>query len=177
MQHYTTYTSPLGAITLAEEDGALTGLWFDGQKYDRATLAAGAGRADDLPVFEQARGWLDAYFAGTDPGALPPTAPRGTDFQRAVWAELATIPHGTLTTYGALAQSLGEHLGRRCSARAVGTAVGRNPVSVILPCHRVVGASGSLTGYAGGLDRKTALLELEGVDVSALRRPTTGTAL
>lgn len=136
-----------------------------------AARAASAGLA-------AARAWLDAYFAGRDPGALPPVALHGTPFQEEVWAELALIPYGQLTTYGAIAQALSrKHGGKNVSARAVGVAVGKNPVSIIVPCHRVVGATGSLTGYAGGIARKVKLLKLEGVDTSKLKVPTKGTAL
>ena len=132
---------------------------------------------NELPVFKRARVWLDAYFDGRDPGAIPPCAPRGSVFRQRVWAELAEIPYGGLTTYGAIAARISEKTGAPTSARAVGGAVGHNPVSIILPCHRVVGASRSLTGYAGGLERKIALLKLEGVDMSVLTVPTKGTAL
>ena len=177
MQHIAHYASPLGGITLSAHDGALTGLWFDGQKYDRLGLPAELVEAPDLPIFEQARVWLDAYFAGRDPGALPSCAPVGTPFQMRVWKKLGDIPYGELTSYGAIAKAIEEETGHRSAARAVGGAVGHNPVSIILPCHRVVGASGSLTGYAGGLERKIALLELEGFDMARFQVPTRGTAL
>ena len=176
MDFTTTYASPLGEIVLASDGEALLGLWFAGQKYFEATLGETEERGD-LPVFKQARAWLDTYFEGRDPGAIPPCAPRGTAFRQRVWEALAEIPYGELTTYGAIAARIEKHTGARTSARAVGGAVGHNPVSIILPCHRVVGAHGSLTGYAGGLDRKIALLTLEGIDMAALTRPTKGTAL
>ena len=152
--------SPLGEILLAAEDGALCGLWFVGQKYEGAGLPAGSGpgSASADPALEKAQAWLASYFAGENPKIDFPLAPRGTAFQRRVWAALADIPRGETSSYGALAERLG------CgSARAVGSAVGRNPISVLIPCHRVLGANGSLTGYAGGLERKRALLKLEGV--------------
>ncbi len=158
------YDSPLGPITLAGEDGALTGLWFDGQKYFGAGLPAGTPEGEP-PVFRQVRAWLDRYFRGEDPGPAPPLAPAGTAFQRAVWEVLREIPYGRTATYGQVAQAAGPGLGRNTSPRAAGSAVGRNPISLLIPCHRVVGAGGSLTGYAGGLERKEALLKLEGAEI------------
>ena len=171
----TEYLSPLGKVTLAGEGDALAGLWVEGQKY------FGAGYPDlpegEAPVFAPVRRWLDAYFAGKDPGPLPELAPDGTPFQQAVWQELLAIPRGQTTTYGAIAQTLARRWDKPVSAQAVGGAVGRNPISILVPCHRVVGANGSLTGYAGGVDKKLWLLEQEGVDVSNLFRPKKGTAL
>ena len=160
-----TYLSPLGRITLAAEAGKLVGLWLEGQKYFLGTLPEAPLPGSD-PVFEETERWLDAYFAGRDPGPLPPTAPRGSEFRQRVWASLAAIPYGQVTTYGAIAKELETLTGRRQSARAVGGAVGHNPISIILPCHRVVGTNGSLTGYAGGVEIKRALLSLEGVELT-----------
>ncbi len=137
----------------------------------------GVAAREQSPGIVAARTWLDVYFEGRDPGALPPVRLRGTAFQEEVWACLAEIPYGQLTTYGAIARRIEEKRGRKTAARAVGVAVGRNPVSIIVPCHRVVGSSGSLTGYAGGLARKVKLLQLEGVDTDALSVPKKGTAL
>ena len=148
------YASPLGPLTLAGADDALTGLWFDGQRHFGTTLAPGSEEGW-LPVFDDALRWLDSYFGGSVPAAAPRLDLRGTPFQRAVWAELLGIPYGETVSYGSLARRLGS------SARAVGGAVGRNPVSLIVPCHRVLGAEGRLTGYAGGVDRKLRLLQLE----------------
>lgn len=162
MAYTTRCPSPLGTIALASDGAALTGLWFQGQRHYPAWLD-GALEADDLPIFEQTRQWLARYFAGRDPGPTPPLAPAGTAFQREVWALLGAIPYGQTRTYGDLAQALARRRGlTRMSARAVGGAVGRNPISILIPCHRVVGRSGGLTGYAGGLERKRALLALEG---------------
>ena len=157
------YDSPLGGITLASDGSALSGLWFDGQKHFAATL--GAEREErELPVFEQTARWLDAYFAGRVPDFTPPLHLIGTPFQKAGWELLLTIPYGETRSYGQLAACLAETRGMpRVSARAVGAAVGRNPISLVIPCHRVLGADGRLTGYAGGLERKRALLTLEGV--------------
>ena len=174
MDYCTNWISPLGELTLASDGEWLVGLWLQGQKYYAATLKSGARLRDDLDVFRAAKDWLRSYFAGEcpEPGALP-LAPRGSAFRREVWRMLLEIPSGELTTYGALAHRLGPGM----SAQAVGGAVGHNPISIIIPCHRVVGADGSLTGYAGGVENKLRLLRLEGADVSRLRVPTRGTAL
>ena len=168
-----TYDSPLGGLVLAADDEGLTGAWFAGQRHYgefgsvRHTLAGGlkrTGHADDeaqARILAQARAWLDAYFAGDNPGRLPSLHLMGTQFQQRVWQLLLEIPYGQTTTYGALARELEHRFGSRASARAVGGAVGRNPISIIVPCHRVLGADGAITGYAGGVDRKRALLKLE----------------
>lgn len=165
------YLSPLGGITMASDGEALTGLWFDGQKHFGAGLAPGC-REMELPVFDAAAEWLDIYFSGREPYFTPPLSPQGTVFQRTVWDVLRGIPRGRTMTYGEVAAAAAERLGlERMAAQAAGGAVGRNPVSIIIPCHRVVGADGSLTGYAGGIEKKLALLELEGVDTGLLRVP------
>ncbi len=157
MYHYIRYESPVGLLTLAEEGGALTALVLDGQKYFDQHLR-GEGEEYETEPLRLARLWLDAYFAGQAPeSAALPLAPRGTAFQRRVWRELRAIPYGRTTSYGKLAETLGS------SPRAVGRAVGRNPLSILIPCHRVLAADGSLTGYAGGLENKRKLLQLEGV--------------
>lgn len=162
MRYLHHHESPLGAITLAASDDGLTGLWFDGQRHDRAGVDTNA-RERETAVLVQATHWLDAYFAGHDLGFVPPLDLMGTPFQRAVWELLLELAYGQTTTYGALAQALGKRTGRHTSARAVGGAVGRNRISLIVPCHRVLGADGSLTGYAGGAWRKERLLRLEGI--------------
>ena len=172
----TRYASPLGTIFLAADNGALAGLWLEGQKYFAATLDEAAVERDDLPVFRQAAAWLDAYFAKQPLPDLPPLAPKGSDFRQVVWRLLLEIPYGQVTTYGALAQILRDR-GISAAAQAVGGAVGHNDISLIIPCHRVVGASGSLTGYAGGVDKKIKLLELERADMKAFFVPKKGTAL
>lgn len=156
MNHIAHYDSPLGGITLVSDGNALTGLFFDGQKHFGSTFGPPASLPAKPPVFDETRRWLDLYFSGREPDFTPPLLLQGTMFQQRVWAELLTIPYGQAMTYGELARRLGVH-----SAQAVGGAVGRNPISIIVPCHRVVGSDGSLTGYAGGLDRKRALLQLE----------------
>ncbi len=149
------YSSPAGEILLAANDNGLTGLWFYGAKYFAADLED--ARTEKLtPVLRQTLRWLDTYFSGSEPDFMPPLELHGSDFRRRVWAELAKIPYGETVTYGEIAKKLGVK-----SAQAVGGAVGHNPVSIIVPCHRVLGADGSLTGYAGGTDKKARLLELE----------------
>ena len=155
------YASPLGGMLLAADDAGLTGLWFEGQKH----FARGLGNAHEereIPLFDETRRWLDQYFSGREPDFTPPLHPLGTAFEREVWAILRAVPYGKTTTYGAIATQLAKRRGlAHMSAQAVGGAVGRNPISVIVPCHRVLGADGSLTGYAGGLERKRSLLALE----------------
>ena len=154
------YESPLGGITLAGDEIGLIGLWFDGQAHFAETLAADH-EEKNLPVFSEAGQWLDRYFSGNIPDFTPALNLRGTPFRRFVWEFLLTVPYGRTVTYGEIADSLSAQTGRLVSARAVGGAVSRNPVSLIVPCHRVVGTGGRLIGYAGGLDRKTKLLRLE----------------
>lgn len=155
------YDSPLGGILLAADESGLTGLWFDGEKHFAEGLPAAHIR-QETPILAAAKGWLDIYFTGREPDFLPPLHPAGSLFQQAVWALLLQIPYGQTVTYGQLAARLAAERGlARMSAQAVGGAVGRNRISLIIPCHRVLGADGSLTGYAGGLDRKAKLLAWE----------------
>jgi methylated-DNA-[protein]-cysteine S-methyltransferase len=165
------YDSPLGGITLTADGSALTGLWFSRQTHF-ADMLAPAHEEKPLSVFDEAKHWLDVYFSGKEPGFTPPLNMKGSPFRRAVWEILLTIPFGKTMTYGEIARILAEKNGvRRMSAQAVGGAVGHNPVSLIIPCHRVIGANGNLTGYGGGLERKVRLLELEGVDMTPLFLP------
>jgi methylated-DNA-[protein]-cysteine S-methyltransferase len=153
--------TPLGMMTAAAENEALTGLWFRGQQYFPKQTNEWINRPD-YRLFESLRIWLAAYFTGQNPPPSFPLDPRGTDFQRSVWNILLTIPYGGLSTYGKIAKQIAAKKGLpSMSAQAVGGAVGRNPISIVIPCHRVVGSDGTLTGYAGGLDKKKALLELE----------------
>ncbi len=153
--------SPLGGITLASDGDALCGLWFDGQKYFAGTLSQEHAEKP-LPVFDRTVEWLELYFSGKDPSFTPPLQMRGSAFQCAVWNRLLEIPYGQSVTYGELARRIASDKNiPHMSARAVGAAVGRNAISLIIPCHRVVGADGSLTGYAGGLERKQWLLSFE----------------
>ena len=161
MQYTTFYESPIGRMLLAADDAGLTGLWFEGQKYFARCL--GRETEDkEMPVFAEAKRWLDIYFSGKEPDFTPPLHFIGTDFQKEVWDILCTIPYGQTMTYGAIADQIAKKRGlSRMSAQAVGGAVGHNNLSIIVPCHRVVGSDGSLTGYAGGIERKTFLLNLE----------------
>lgn len=173
------YVSPLGPATLASDGDNIVGLWFAGQKYFAATVKDELEQNPDLPVLAMTQKWLDSYFAGQKPSISSlPLAPAGSSFRQSVWNILCEIPNGQYMTYGAIAAKMAARLDKKSlSSQAVGGAVGHNPISVIIPCHRVVGSNGSLTGYAGGLDRKLKLLELEGVDTSKFFRPAKGTAL
>ena len=150
----------LGTMRAAAEDNSLMGLWFTGQKYYPQNTEAWT-EANDYPVFVRMRAWLKDYFTGKKPGNSISLAPNGTEFQKKVWQLLLEIPFGSTTSYGAISSRL-VSLGIKASAQAVGGAVGHNPISILIPCHRVLGADGSLTGYAGGIEKKRALLELEG---------------
>lgn len=176
MTDLTQYASPVGTIYLAAEDGALTGLWIEGQKYFAATLDQGQTQQRESAPLLAAKQWLDAYFQKAPLPPLPALAPKGSAFRQEVWKLLLEIPYGKTTTYGALAQTLRSR-GISAAAQAVGGAVGHNPISIIIPCHRVVGSGGSLTGYAGGIAAKLRLLEHEGVELSRLSVPKRGTAL
>lgn len=169
--------SPLGEITLASDGSSLTGLWFGGQKYFPCSIA-GDTEEKPLPVFDQTERWLRLYFSGRAPDFTPPLKLEAPPFRKSVWEILLTIPFGQTTTYGGIAEMIAKQRGlSRMSAQAVGGAVSRNPISLIVPCHRVVGADGSLTGYAGGIERKQKLLALEGVDTEALFLSRKGTTL
>ena len=171
------YQSPLGGILLAADEVGLVGLWFEGQKYFANTLPVGHC-AQTTPILAEAKRWLDVYFTGKEPDFLPPLHPIGSAFRQAVWTMLLQIPYGHTTTYGEIARHLAGTAGlSRMSAQAVGGAVGHNEISIIIPCHRVVGTSGSLTGYAGGIERKVKLLELERADMTGFFVPKKGTAL
>jgi len=161
MKFTTKYPSPVGELLLASDGEHLTGLWLAGQKYYGAGLPTGAATQDSLPIFAQTKQWLDDYFAGKNPNLHSlPLSFCGSKFRQDIWQLLLEIPYGEVVTYGQLAKEYGARFGRKTAARAVGGAVGRNPISIIVPCHRVVGANG-LTGYAGGLSAKRFLLELE----------------
>ena len=161
MDHVYNYISPLGDITLASDGETLTGLWFDGQKNFPHKLVEESIEAE-LPIFVQTCKWLDMYFDGKIPDFTPPISLHTTPFRKTVYDILLTIPYGQTMTYGEIARILAEKQGvEYMSAQAVGSAVGHNPISIIVPCHRIIGANGNLTGYAGGLDKKIALLKLE----------------
>jgi methylated-DNA-[protein]-cysteine S-methyltransferase len=178
MLYSATYASPLGPIMTASGGDNLVGLWFVGQKYF-APNADAFEEKPELPVLLQTTRWLDRYFAGDSPSIdTLPLAPEGGPFRQTVWKLLRAIPYGQCVTYGDIAKQTAALLGKtRMSSQAIGGAVGHNPIAVIIPCHRVVGTSGSLTGYAGGIDKKVKLLQLEGVDMSRHFVPRKGTAL
>lgn len=160
MQYTSTYRSPLGTILLAADEIGLTGLWFEGQKYFALHLEEHEEK--EISAIQEAKRWLDLYFSGKEPDFKVPLHLLGTTFQKDVWKLLLKIPYGKTTTYGTIARQLAAMQGREhLSAQAVGGAVGHNRISILVPCHRVLGASGSLTGYAGGIDKKQKLLQLE----------------
>ena len=174
IQHY---NSPLGGILWAADEIGLTGLWFDGEKYFADNLPK-VHTEQETPILSETKRWLDLYFTGTEPDFLPPLHPIGSAFRQAVWKILLQIPYGQTTTYGEIARQLAEQRGlTHMSAQAVGGAVGHNGISILIPCHRVVGTNGSLTGYAGGISTKVKLLELEKADMRNFFVPKKGTAL
>lgn len=179
MYYSTTYLSPIGIITLSCDGDSLAGLWIEGQKYFGASIPEEMAPKNDLPLFKAAKKWLDRYFAGEKPAVSElPLHPIGSTFRQGVWSILREIPYGKVMTYGDIAKKMAAKTNQKSmSSQAVGGAVGHNPISIIIPCHRVVGANGSLTGYAGGIATKIKLLELEGVDTSRFFAPIKGTAL
>ena len=171
------YKSLIGDVLLAADEIGLTGLWFEGQKYFANTLPNDHIQ-QETEILTEAKRWLDVYFSGEEPNFTPPLHPNGSTFRKAVWQILLEIPYGQTITYGEIARRIAvmkntSHM----SAQAVGGAVGHNEISIIIPCHRVVGTNGSLTGYAGGIDKKISLLKLEHTDMSCLFIPKKGTAL
>lgn len=172
------YHSPLGEITLASDGESLIGLWFEKNRYFGEILTKETMTDDHLPIFEQADHWLDIYFSGKVPNFTPKLYVRGSDFRRRVCQILQAIPYGQTRTYKEIAAQIAAERGlARMSAQAVGGAVGHNPILIIIPCHRVIGTNGSLTGYGGGIERKIKLLELEKADMTGLFIPQKGTAL
>jgi methylated-DNA-[protein]-cysteine S-methyltransferase len=167
MHYSTTYNSPIGIITLGSDGEKLVGLWNEGQKYHGESITGKMIANDSLNIFIQTKKWLDMYFAGNNPNISDlPLAPIGTAFRQNVWRILCEIPYGKVVTYGDIASELYSNISNsRKYSRAIGGAVGHNPISIIIPCHRVIGSTGNLTGYAGGVDKKTFLLELEGVNL------------
>ncbi len=177
MQYISHYASPVGNILLAADNTGLTGLWFEEQKYFALSLDK-EHEEKEIPLFERVKQWLDIYFSGKDPDFTVPLHFTGTAFQNEVWKILCTIPYGQTETYGEIAKQIAVRKGLpHMSAQAVGGAVGHNEISIIVPCHRVVGANGSLTGYAGGIDKKIKLLQLEKADMKSFFIPKKGTAL
>ncbi len=168
MNYTAEYPSPLGKLILCGDGEALTGLWIEGQKYFGGGVTGEMVPGTEVPALKRAKEWLDRYFAGEDPErSMAPLSlsPAGSEFRQAVWKLLRGIPRGQVTTYGALARTLARQTGKKVSPQAVGGAVGHNPISIIIPCHRVVGTDGGLTGYAGGLEKKLWLLRREGVKI------------
>ena len=171
------YESPLGGVLLAADEIGLTGLWFDGQKYFARGLPADRVERE-TPALLEAKRWLDIYFRGQAPDFTPPLYMQTTPFRKAVWEIMLAIPFGKTMTYGEIAEKIAKQKGlSKMSAQAVGGAVGHNSISLIIPCHRVVGTNGSLTGYAGGIEKKVRLLTLEKADMSSFFVPKKGTAL
>lgn len=171
MEYIHHYNSILGEITIASDGEAINGLWFDAQKYFAAGLAPDHAEAE-LPIFEEIDSWLDIYFSGREPDFMPALSLKATPFRKLVLEILLSIPYGQVMTYGDIARRIAASRGlARMSARAVGGAVGHNPISILIPCHRVIGSGGNLTGYAGGIDRKLKLLTLERAEVSLLHIP------
>lgn len=177
MTHTTEYQSPLGTITLACDEDAVIGLWFNGQRH-HGNILPSETEGREHPLLRVAKRWLDIYFSGREPDFLPPMRYDSTPFRKLICDIMLTIPYGQTVTYGEIAVEAARQQGaERMSAQAVGGAVGHNPISLMIPCHRVVGTGGSLTGYGGGIDRKVKLLTLEGVDMSRFFVPKKGTAL
>lgn len=161
MEYISLYNSPLGEMTLASDEKNLTGLWFNGQKYDKDVLDKEVCEKP-LPIFDETKKWLDIYFSGECPNFTPPIHIKSTGFRKEVAEIMLTIPYGKTMTYGEIANKISKQRNiEKMSAQAVGGAVGHNSISIIIPCHRVVGSNGKLTGYAGGLNRKIKLLSLE----------------
>lgn len=167
MYYSAVYPSPVGVITLASDGECLVGLWIEGQKYYGGAIREAMIKNENIPVFYKTKSWLDRYFAGNKPSASQlPLAPIGGQFRQLVWDVLREIPYSKVITYGDIARRIAAQMNRKSmSAQAVGGAVGHNPISIIIPCHRVVGSNGSLTGYAAGIAAKAKLLELEGVEI------------
>lgn len=179
MNYSTNYSSPLGLITMVSDGEKLIGLWLEGQKYFADNIADSIIENNDLDIFISTKQWLDRYFWGEKPNIFElPLAPRGGEFRKMVWDILCQIPYGETITYGEVAKKVAIKMNKKSmSSQAVGGAVGHNPISIIIPCHRVVGANGNLTGYAGGINKKIKLLEHEGVEMSKFFVPKKGTAL
>ena len=173
MIHTTEYGSPIGKLLLAEKNEVLVGLWMEGQKYFMGSLQEEIKENSSSPVLNQTKQWLDRYFSKDNPSIRElPLSPDGSAFCKEIWNILCEIPYGQVTTYGKISKKIAARRGlKRMSAQAVGGAVGHNPISIIIPCHRVVGTNGSLTGYAGGIEKKIRLLALEGVDMDRYCQP------
>lgn len=177
MQYTSKYQSPIGTILLSADDIGLTGLWLENQKYYALHLNK-ENTEKDIPLLKKAKRWLDIYFSGNEPDYKLPLHFTGSAFQNAVWKILCSIPYGQTATYGEIAEILAKQKNlKRMSAQAVGGAVGHNRISIIVPCHRVIGSNGNLIGYSGGIKNKQKLLELEGLDINKFSVPLKETAL
>jgi methylated-DNA-[protein]-cysteine S-methyltransferase len=165
MEYIHRVESPVGTLTISSDGKNVSGLWIAGQKYFGKTLEKNAAE-QNLPIFECVEKWLDIYFSGKEPDFMPPLMPGGSVFQKSIWAVLCKIPYGRTISYGEAAKQFEmENKGGHTSPRAAGSAVGRNPISILIPCHRVLGKRGDLTGYAGGIEIKRKLLRIEGVEI------------
>ncbi len=172
MLYQTQYNSPIGKILLVSNEQYLIGLWIEGQKYFANTIKNQEIKYELTPVLKETTIWLDNYFQGKNPNLKTLSLlPNGSEFQKNVWDILCTIPYGKTMTYGEIANLLSKKKHGKVSAQAVGNAVGHNPISIIIPCHRVVGKDGNLTGYAGGIDKKIKLLKLEGLEMEQFYVP------
>ena len=171
MNYYTHYHSPISELTIASDGSSITGLWLKGQKYYMSEIIGSAEEANNIPLLLTAKKWLDSYFAGENPNTDGlPLAPAGSDFRKAVWRILLEIPYGECATYKEVAKQMASKDNRlNLPVRAVGGAIGHNPISIIIPCHRVIGTDGSITGYAGGIEKKLHLLAHEGIDISRFK--------
>ena len=179
MYYLTNYNSPIGKLTIASDGINIKGLWLENQKYFMKSIKEETQVNDNLKIFIEAKKWLDKYFNGENPNIKELSLSLdGSDFRLDVWKLLSEIPYGKVITYGDISKKLAIIYNKKnMSSQAVGGAVGHNPISILIPCHRVIGSNKSLTGYAGGIDKKIKLLELEGIDTSKLKIPTKGTAL
>lgn len=179
MVYSTYYISNLCRLMLASDGKSIIGLWMEGQKYFKGSIKEDIVEKNDLDVFNTSKRWLDKYFNGEKPSISDiPLSPRGSNFRKLVWEILCEIPYGEVMTYGNIAKKVAIKMKKeRMSSQAVGGAVGHNPISIIIPCHRVIGTNGSLTGFAGGIDKKIKLLKHEGIDISKFSIPEKGTAL
>ncbi|MDR0640933.1 MAG: methylated-DNA--[protein]-cysteine S-methyltransferase [Treponema sp.] len=170
MEYIHKIKSLVGVLTVSSDGENISGLWIEGQKYFANTLGKDV-LEQNLSIFENIQKWLDIYFSGKEPDFMPPLKPRGTPYQKLIWDALCKIPYGHTTSYGKLAKQFElQHEGRHTSARAIGSAVGHNPISILIPCHRVIGQNNNLTGYAGGIDKKMKLLKLEGINTLNMSR-------
>lgn len=165
MFYYTKYNSPIGKLTIASDENNIIGIWIEGQKYFGGTISGQMKIAENIDILNRAKEWLERYFRGDKPSSFElPIKPIGGEFRQIIWRILREIPYGKVITYGEIAKKVAEIQNKeRMSAQAVGGAVGHNPISIIIPCHRVIGAKGDLTGYAGGIEIKKRLLEFENV--------------